>query len=256
MSLLVAATLCCFSIAQPSSGPSPAKTVNVVVRAKWNASSIVTNAAEFFRDTNADAYWNFISAVLEATVSGSLTSDQKQYDFALTQARHLLGASSVAVLTYSLSIHYYAPKIETYRQLLSNHLAEVYGSDTARRERLSRCDTLIFVAGQFLCDFSFDLTTLAQDSTRVASSTFGNSSSHAALLDFDHVYPGFASDAPPVILYADLETAATSGAHRWLISQSEAGRLKYVLRPRPRVSSTPLLVQGFGVELAIKNMGT
>ena len=74
-----------------------------------------------------------------------------------------------------------------------------------------------------------------------------------------HVFPASAKqDSPVVLLYSHLGTREFASFHEFLSEEAKKENIVYVLRHCPRYSAeqarTPLTVQGYGVELAIKSM--
>ena len=80
--------------------------------------------------------------------------------------------------------------------------------------------------------------------------------SDMAPLSRDHVHGSPAEGAPMVVLYAPLGSAAFAAAHAVLEQQSAQGTITYVYRPLWVASAkdTRQTLQGYGVQLAIKNM--
>ena len=80
--------------------------------------------------------------------------------------------------------------------------------------------------------------------------------SDMAPLSRDHVHGSPAEGAPMVVLYAPLGSAAFAAAHAVLGQQSAQGTITYVYRPLWVASAKDArqTLQGYGVQLAIKNM--
>ena len=80
--------------------------------------------------------------------------------------------------------------------------------------------------------------------------------SDMAPLSRDHVHGSPAEGAPMVVLYAPLGSAAFAAAHAVLEQQSAQGTITYVYRPLwvATAKDTRQTLQGYGVQLAIKNM--
>ena len=74
---------------------------------------------------------------------------------------------------------------------------------------------------------------------------------------FDHVVPSSKSEAPLVILYADVTSTNFPSFHRALMAASKKHGIGYVLRWKPSVPATStsnkLFLNGYGVELALKS---
>ena len=82
------------------------------------------------------------------------------------------------------------------------------------------------------------------------------SADEETLSTVDHVWGARVAGAPTVVLYAPLGSESFALAHATLVSAAESGSVSYVYRPLVAESAgaprQPL--QGYGVELAIKNM--
>jgi hypothetical protein len=75
---------------------------------------------------------------------------------------------------------------------------------------------------------------------------------------FDHIYHEPSSQVESVVLYADIQTETFGIFHRELKKLADSGKVRYILRYRPPISSypsnqnKPLFVSGYGVELMLK----
>jgi len=79
------------------------------------------------------------------------------------------------------------------------------------------------------------------------------------VLPFDHVYNPSSEVDSVVVLYADIQTETFEVFHQELKKLADEGKVRYILRYRPAVSSfssgnqkKPLFVSGYGVELMLK----
>ena len=148
---LLAMSVCSVRAQQP-------KTVSILLRAKWNATSLLAEAGEFFAAAAPHHFWKLLDATTRShlsdsdsdsdsdaehtsvplssssasdlkrqlTLSASSPSDRQVHEFVLQQAVLLLGPSSAAALRYSLASHFYSPRVEMYRQMHSNHLSMLF----------------------------------------------------------------------------------------------------------------------------------
>ena len=78
-------------------------------------------------------------------------------------------------------------------------------------------------------------------------------------LPFDHVYNPSSEVDSVVVLYADIQTQTFEVFHQELKRLADKGKVRYILRYKPPVSSLasgnqkkPLFVSGYGVELMLK----
>jgi len=217
------------------------KNLNVALKSSWNATSILSEASEFYASYSNELYWKFLDEVASQVSAGAkATTDQEQYKLALAVCGSISGASSVEVLKFSLSIKNFSPKVAMYQQIYPNALKEVYGENEVPAS-VSSCSAVVFANEEFSC---------GADDIEVSSL----SSEGSNLQDFDHIYTASKPEAPIVVLYADFGTASFSDTHKKLSQLADDGSIKYVVRPFSPESNQPIHVQGFGVELAIKNM--
>lgn len=238
--------LCAAAAASRADEP---KNVHVLVRAKFNRSSLLAEAAEFFDEPAA--FWAFVDAVAAAP-PGAAASHQKEFELALKIAREQRGEATARALEVALGAHLAAARVAMHRQMLEQHLSEAFPQGDAAR-RLASCAAVVFRAGSATCGV---------DGAPELSET---AAAAVEALELDHVWPlaraqaamraapGQAAEA--VVLYGDPTQPAFAEAHRRLRERADAGGPAYVLRlVGPRDAHTPLHLQGFGVELAIKNM--
>lgn len=67
----------------------------------------------------------------------------------------------------------------------------------------------------------------------------------------DHIYPGQTTRSSTAVLYADITSVEFGSFHSYL---KEQPKVKYVFRPTTTQALAPISLQGYGVELAIKNV--
>jgi hypothetical protein len=133
-------------------------------------------------------------------------------------------------------------------QLSRVHIADIVRDHPSNDIDTNSCATLLVYDNTFSCGI--------RPSTKfAASATFDEET-----FEFDHIFSGPLAPLV-VILYADLASPSFASVHQQLTKLANAGSIRYVLRPRavgdgPNAAATagPLSLQGFGVELALKNM--
>ena len=220
------------------SAPVSEKTVNVAMSATWPATPLLVETAEHVASVDSQHYWSFLSTLGTHLTSlpAPPTTESQWYDVCVTAASALLGNASMEILRTALALHTHSVKAQLYHTLLHD-TAIVYNAS------IEQCaDTVVQYNGRLSCDVS-SVADVKLDSTE-------------HVYEFDHIYPSPVS-APnrTLILYADLSRLHQSDAHSQLLQMSRNGLIQYVLRPKfSHTSAAPLQLQGWGVELAIKNM--
>ena len=223
-----------------SSDPVSEKTVNVAMSATWSVPSLLVETSEHLATVDPAHYFSFLDLLPShtSTLSHPVT-DLASHTLALSLASSLLGPASLEVLTATLALHTHSVKAHLYHTLL-NDTRLTYPPITPPPTP-SSCPYLVQYAGRLACDVS------AVDPSRA---------SDEAVYDFDHVFPSTAPANRTVILWADLTSLHSHSAHSHLTTLARDGLVRYVFRPRVevRAGATPLQLQGWGMELAIKNM--
>ncbi len=221
------------------SAPVSEKTVNVAMSATWPATPLLVEAAEHIASVDQQHYWSFLSALaahLTAAPSQPST-DAQWYDACVTLAGGLLGNASMEILRTALALHTHSVKAQLYHTLLHD-TAMVYNAS------IEQCaDSVVQYNGRLGCDVR-SVADMKVDSTE-------------QVYEFDHIYQSSSVSTPnrTLILYADLARLHQSDVHSELMQMARNGLIQYVLRPKfAHTSSEPLQLQGWGVELAIKNM--
>lgn len=116
-----------------------AKSVTTLLDAKWTASPLVLEVAEYLSDENVDFFWGFVDSISSLDVSlNSLETDKEKYDTALSHASKFLTFSELNLLKLGLSLHIYSPKIEMFGQIAY--------------ERGLDCQTMVDIGGHLTCN--------------------------------------------------------------------------------------------------------
>ena len=258
MSLSLSALIC---VAAASAG----KNIHISLSAPWPKTDLRAEALAYFAQHHThDSFYKFATSL--PTNDTRLPSDKLAYEQALSAAKSLLKPLTLKVFSAHLVTGVHSPKVEMWRNL----------EDTERSEQGVAPEVLAWLR---VCDrshtfFSHDLAHVEAiiDKAIVDASSpdceLPNSMEELALsasapLSVDVVYgsQSFGSvllKSPLLVLYAPLGTQVLLNAHNILSAASDNGAVTYVYRPlirgdtASRVERQP--VQGFGVELAIKNM--
>jgi len=230
---------------------SARKSVHVQVRSDWGHTPLLWEASEFFwaQGDALDGLKYFEKLITEPIP----TSDQAEYELALSAAGAFLGPTSLDVLRLALSMRMYSPKVEMWRQIRLNHFTHLITS-------IPNCNgaPLFLDQKHVLCSEVF----LSSEPTAWPAAA---QDAQLELFDFDvdvgKILGVAAQGVPTVLLYADLRDSALSQVHKALRALAVEKKVRYILRPLVPILQTNdpaehqrLSVAGFGVELAVKNM--
>mmetsp|Transcript_11957 Transcript_11957/g.33653 ORF Transcript_11957/g.33653 Transcript_11957/m.33653 type:complete len:1727 (-) Transcript_11957:508-5688(-) len=219
----------------------------VSLRAKWEGTSTLLEAAEFLADEGLLKFWSFANAVDSGEIlrgSGSCWARIVQ------RAAAELSSELAQVLHTYLALRYHSPRLEMFRSLMP---------PAAEGE----CCWVQMGSRNF---------TLA-DGLREAILSAAAAGDSEHLYSFDHLHSGRegAEGLPSVVLYGAPGTRCFGSMHAQLAQLAQEGAVLYALRPHLARSCAAearegmadclqlgtgeaLPLPGYGVELAIKNM--
>eukprot|EP00854_Cymbomonas_tetramitiformis_P021362 gene21362-25675_t len=226
---------------------SLSKGVNVALTAKWQATPILLEAAEFFAEESSQLFWQFIETWNDA---GSPEDLESCRELILSRASSFSSSNMNKMLDVALAMRKYSPKLELFRSLAEQSLA-AQGDKGEVATSPAELHGLLKTGA------------LGEAGSAVGTSAIAGS---APLTEVDHVYPGSPSSGVQVILYASPGTECFASFHAELaaLATSSPG-IQYVLRPvlfpgcgagtcAALGTGGALQIPGYGVELAIKNM--
>jgi len=214
------------------------KAVHVSVTAPWAAAPLLLEASEFFQ---GDQFWKYAEAIKPNMIT---KSDKEQHGAALEASKKILSPAQQALFRLAVSVHNYSPKLQLYKELWSTAAKAgcIIGSPG---------DAVALVNGKCVN---------RADAVMEAVQTCSKSSSkvNAEVFEFDHVMKSGDPEVT-VVLYASIGSAAFQAFHAVLAAAAKKGDIAYVLRHAwpnqgKELSGPGMELQGYGVELAIKNM--
>ena len=114
-SLAVAALLSlCAACALAS--PAARRGVEVALRPRWQGTSVVHEVAEFLASEKPESFWRYVELTHDARgADARLGSDRQCVDAALARAARLLPGALAPVLSLSLSVREYSPRLAAHR---------------------------------------------------------------------------------------------------------------------------------------------
>eukprot|EP00670_Eutreptiella_braarudii_P013123 CAMPEP_0174331002 /NCGR_PEP_ID=MMETSP0810-20121108/17122_1 /TAXON_ID=73025 ORGANISM="Eutreptiella gymnastica-like, Strain CCMP1594" /NCGR_SAMPLE_ID=MMETSP0810 /ASSEMBLY_ACC=CAM_ASM_000659 /LENGTH=791 /DNA_ID=CAMNT_0015446495 /DNA_START=72 /DNA_END=2443 /DNA_ORIENTATION=- len=247
------------------------KNIKVAVKT-WKETSLLAEASEFFVEQDKSSFWPFVEAIsrsLSAASSDSPLSQHTLYQHVLTYSEKTQSRHSTNSLKYALSLRYYSPRVEMHYQFSRKFL------ESSPKVDESDCFASITGTDDLLFDVKSVQSYMESSQCREANATIH---SGAELFEFDHTYFGMGNkpSACPatVVLHCNIGSSEFHDFHSYLSNQRG---ITYVLRHHiahhfksgfsnaypsmgePAASTedewqAKVTVQGYGVELQIKNM--
>lgn len=216
---------------------------------------LVNEIAEFVAALDSSEYWDFISHYLEHLPS--LETDLAVFDFSLKFVLERFGEASSDALKLSVASHFYRPRVAMYAQTFREHVPQ-------DERGLGECNAIIYTNEEFFCG----LTSRIEEDIRILGSSedpdnpedpgLGLRPVNVDLVKNEHIFPNDEFNHTQVILYGVLGSSELTTAYRRLLQLAkENPDFGFTFRPvtkmhfdeaRPRPS-----IQGYGIELAIKN---
>lgn len=240
----------------------------MALKARWPQTPIAVEAAEFLAEEGNGVFWDFVKTYKPPAADGT---DREHLEAVEAVVASLLSPLGLKLLRAFLAAHVYSPRVEMWRQLASTG-EEAHGLQAAAgwvaacgrvQELGTGANTHSYKEEPGYVARTFAEAVVAEGCQMPASLEEREASSDVAPLAVDHVHPGFgaAVAAPFVVLYAPLGSRTFEEAHVELAQRAKKGLITYAYRPLVRAAVDPhsgrvrsQTLQGYGVQLAIKNM--
>ncbi|KAF2759983.1 UDP-glucose:glyco protein glucosyltransferas-like protein [Pseudovirgaria hyperparasitica] len=225
------------SILVPTSTLAQTPPVNVALRAAFGSPPYLVELLETAAEENVTAYFPILDRIADGYFNTVQTDEELYTRFLglLEVDGHITEPEALSSFQLALSIRSEAPRIEAHYQYY-NTSAEpsVPGADG------QKCEAWVAFGGKQYCSPSLD-----SPKTSLVSSG-------SAQLPFDRIL-GDPLNALSSILYVDITSEIFSQFHKTLSATARQGKTSYRIRHKPPSGiSRPLLVSGYGVELALK----
>ncbi|MCJ1319773.1 hypothetical protein MMC15_005109 [Xylographa vitiligo] len=211
--------------------------VNVVLEASFAPAPYLLELLETAALENATSYFPILDRIAEGYFVELSTEKDLYTAFVrlLQDDGHLPSADALSSFQLALSVHEAAPRIEAHYQYYTTSVESslMVAQDAA-------CPTWVHFEGKQYC--SPTLERAQQDFKGTQQD-----------LPFDHVL-SLSPELPVSTLYVDINSPLFPHFHQTLSTTARAGQTSYRIRYRPSSSATsqPLIVSGYGVELALK----
>jgi UDP-glucose:glycoprotein glucosyltransferase len=154
---------------------------------------------------------------------------------------HLSRAEDLSSFDLALSMHSTAPRLEAHFQYYNTAVQPKLG-----QEDEEACESWVHVpwSGQRFC---------SPDLSESSATPMGNAQAEIHTLPFDRVL-GCTTCGKPSVMYADITSPSFREFHKTISKTAKDGLTSYRVRYKPNNNAIPqpLLVSGYGVELALK----
>ncbi|EXJ73532.1 uncharacterized protein A1O5_03293 [Cladophialophora psammophila CBS 110553] len=213
--------------------------VNVALQTSFSAGPYLVELLETAALENSSSYFPLLDRIADGAFADLQTEQELYTRFLdiLQNDGHLSSPESLSSFKFALALHAAAPRVEAHFQYYNTSVQPhlMAAQDAA-------CPVWVYLDGQQFCSPALDR---AQQAVSIPD--------NADDLPFDRVL-GASSDGPPSILYADITHPLFGQFHSVVSQTARQGKSTYRVRYRPSglVSSRPIHVAGYGVELVLK----
>ncbi|XP_037871803.1 UDP-glucose:glycoprotein glucosyltransferase isoform X2 [Bombyx mori] len=214
------------------------KSVTTFVSAKWEATPIVLELAEYLAGESSDLFWSFVDGINSLKSSlDSLENDKQIYDACIGVASTLLAPAQLRMAKLALSMHTTSPTVRMFDQIaIQNGAKEI------------QCDTFVNIATNNICDNDALRDILQTHNLK----NVGDQNKEIYLLD--HTHPSSDNKSITAILYGELGTKDFAMKHKILAEYADKSAINYVVRWNIKTRGKPKLrLSGYGVELQLKS---
>ncbi|KAJ8734858.1 hypothetical protein PYW08_014108 [Mythimna loreyi] len=214
------------------------KSVTSFVSAKWEATPIVLELAEYLAGESTDLFWSFFDGI-NSLKSGldTLETDKQVYDACIGVASTLLAPAQLRMAKLALSMHLTSPTVRMFDQIATQSGAKEV-----------TCDAFVSIASRKICD---------NDALRDILKSYNQYDVEEHKLEtylLDHSYPSSDNKSLTAILYGELGMKDFTDKHKILTGYADSGAINYVVRWNVKPRGKPKLrLSGYGVELQLKS---
>jgi UDP-glucose:glycoprotein glucosyltransferase len=204
---------------------------------------LTLNHRETAAEENATAYFPLLDRIADGYFDTAQTDQALYTSFRklLQEDRHLFQAEDLSSFDLALSMHSAAPRLEAHFQHYNTAVQPKFG-----HEDEEACESWVHVpwSGQRFC---------SPDLSESSAKPLGNAQAEVHTLPFDRVL-GCTTCGKSSVLYADITSPSFREFHKTISKTAKDDLTSYRVRYKPSKNATPqpLLVSGYGVELALK----
>ncbi|XP_045529662.1 UDP-glucose:glycoprotein glucosyltransferase [Pieris brassicae] len=214
------------------------KGVTTFVSAKWEATPIVLELAEYLSGESGDIFWSFVDGInsLKSSLS-SLNTDKEVYDTCIGIASSLLAPAQLRMAKLALSMHLNSPTVRMFDEIATQNGAKQV-----------KCDVFVSIASKNICD-----NDILRDVLK-STSQYDADEHRLETYLLDHTYPSSDNKSLTAILYGELGMPEFTVKHKILTTYADKGLINYVVRWNVKPRGNPKLrLSGYGVELQLKS---
>ncbi|KAL8940480.1 MAG: hypothetical protein Q9216_002809 [Gyalolechia sp. 2 TL-2023] len=215
-------------------------TLSVAAGLPWHH-DLPSRHRETVAEENSTSYFPLLDRIAEGRFLDCVTDQELHSTFLqlVQDEGHVTGSDALSSLQFALSIHSAAPRIEAHYQYYNTSVEPslMVAQDAA-------CPVWVHFEGKQYCSPTLDRAQQDVENPKGLET-----------LPFDRILgavPGHAG--PPSILYADITSPLFGQFHQTVSATARNGQTSYRIRYRPGNSTArqPLVMNGYGVELALK----
>ncbi|XP_068628440.1 UDP-glucose:glycoprotein glucosyltransferase [Battus philenor] len=215
-----------------------AKGVTTFVTAKWEATPIVLELAEYLSGESSDLFWSFVDGINSLkTPLESLENDKEVYDACIGIASTLLAPAQLRMAKLALSMHLTSPTVRMFDEIATQNGAKGV-----------QCEAYVDIALRKICDL---------DTLNDVLKAYKQYDLEEHIIDtylLDHSYPSSDNKSLTAILYGELGTVEFTKKHKLLAKYADMGAINYIVRWNVKPHGRPKLrLSGYGVELQLKS---
>ena len=229
------------------------RNIDIGLTARWGRTPVDAEAAEFLAEEGNGLFWSYVGSYRQP--GSTAPTDREHLEAVESVAGGLLSPLGLKLLRAFLAAHVFSPRVELWRQLAS---AEIEASGLASAagwvRACGRVKPLGDSPGQTAAALAEEVL---KEGCTMPDTLLERETSDLVPLAVDHVHPGGgdATSAPLVILSTPIGGAAFGAAHAELSKRATSGQITYAFRPLVAPDGErKQTLQGYGVQLAIKNM--
>ncbi|KAF2268500.1 hypothetical protein CC78DRAFT_510304 [Lojkania enalia] len=226
--------LCAFRSIGVLASPS----INVGLRASFNAAPYLVELLETAAEENSTAYFPILDRIGEGYFNKATTDQELFTSFIelLDSDGHITDPETLSSFQFALSVRSAAPRVEAHYQFYNTSV-----EPSLQAEQGPECETWVAFGGKQYC------------SPQLVESHGTIKGERTYELPFDRIL-GNSGDTLPSILYADITSPSFAKFHTTLSKTAREGKVSYRIRHKPSLkgSKKPLIVNGYGVELQLK----
>ncbi|KAF2848212.1 glycosyltransferase family 24 protein [Plenodomus tracheiphilus IPT5] len=218
-------------------GALASPSINVALRAAFNPAPYLVELLETAAEENATAYYPILDRVSQGYFDEKNTEQDLYTAFVelLRSDRHITEPEALASFDFALSVRSAAPRIEAHYQFYKTSV-----EPSLAAEQTKDCEIWVSFHGKQYCSPHLE-------------EPFGDIKSERTYeLPFDRILGN--SSALPAILYTDITVPRFKKWHKTLSETARQGKTSYRVRHKPSLKApeSPLVVNGYGVELQLK----